>query len=200
VSDIAECPTDQPTNCKWLKPLGLRRNVHIMMWVSARLRASSSGGVTRARACGCVRRVCVCVCVCVCRRVHDDDDDARHIIINQSINPSIMKTPTAGAAPVRGYWDASEEGALRRAVQKHGIGAWEKMRNDPEFTALRCVDDDDDDAMRRRRWDDDDDAGIQPPHLSIDDDDESSRSRGAVVRVMRNGMARIMRRRVCVCV
>jgi hypothetical protein len=31
-----------------------------------------------------------------------------------------------------------------------------------------------------------DDAGIQPPHLSIDDD-ESSRSRGAVVRVMRNG-------------
>ena len=131
----------------------------------------------------------------------DDDDDARHIIINQSINQSIMKTPAGGgAAPVRGYWDASEEGALRRAVQKHGIGAWEKMRNDPEFTALRCVDDDDDDAMRRRRWDDDDDAGIQPPHLSIDDDDESSRSRGAVVRVMRNGMARIMRRRVCVCV
>ena len=67
-----------------------------------------------------------------------------------------MKTPTGGgAAPVRGYWDASEEGALRRAVQKHGIGAWEKMRNDPEFTALRCVDDDDDDdAMRRRRCDD----------------------------------------------
>jgi len=24
-------------------------------------------------------------------------------------------------------------------VRKHGIGAWEKMRNDPEFTALRCV-------------------------------------------------------------
>ena len=93
----------------------------------------------------CVRVRAASVCVCVCRRVHDDDDDARHIIINQSINPSIMKTPTAGAAPVRGYWDASEEGALRRAVQKHGIGAWEKMRNDPEFTALRCVDDDDDD-------------------------------------------------------
>jgi len=162
----------------------------------------SSAGVVvgRRHTRACVRVCAASVCVCVCRRVHDDDDDARHIIINQSINPSIMKTPTAGAAPVRGYWDASEEGALRRAVQKHGIGAWEKMRNDPEFTALRCVDDDDDDAMRRRRWDDDDDAGIQPPHLSIDDDDESSRSRGAVVRVMRNGMARIMRRRVCVCV
>ena len=112
-----------------------------------------------------------------------------------------MKTPTGGgAAPVRGYWDASEEGALRRAVQKHGIGAWEKMRNDPEFTALRCVDDDDATTMRRR-WDDDDDGtGIQPPHCIWVDDDESSRSRGAVVRVMRNGMARIMRRRVCVCV
>jgi hypothetical protein len=67
-----------------------------------------------------------------------------------------MKTPTGGgAAPVRGYWDASEEGALRRAVQKHGIGAWEKMRNDPEFTALRCVDDDDDDATTTMRRCDD---------------------------------------------
>ena len=28
---------------------------------------------------------------------------------------------------------------MKRAVRKHGIGAWEKMRNDPEFTALRCV-------------------------------------------------------------
>ena len=92
----------------------------------------------RAGVCG----ECVCVCVVA---TPDDDDDARHIIINQSTHQPIMKTPTAGAAPVRGYWDASEEGALRRAVQKHGIGAWEKMRNDPEFTALRCVDDDDDD-------------------------------------------------------
>ena len=116
----------------------------------------SSAGVVvgrrHTRACVRVCAASVCVCVCVCRRVHDDDDDARHIIINQSINPSIMKTPTAGAAPVRGYWDASEEGALRRAVQKHGIGAWEKMRNDPEFTALRCVDDDD----ATMRCDDDD--------------------------------------------
>ena len=45
----------------------------------------------------------------------------------------------ASSGSVRGYWDASEEGALRSAVQKHGIGAWEKMRNDPEFHALRCV-------------------------------------------------------------
>ena len=55
----------------------------------------------------------------------------------------VMATDTAsrgvGVGAVRGYWDASEERALRRAVQKHGIGAWEKMRNDPEFVALRCV-------------------------------------------------------------
>lgn len=45
-------------------------------------------------------------------------------------------TPGGG---VRGYWSQPEEQALKRAVRKHGIGAWEKMRNDPEFTALRCV-------------------------------------------------------------
>ena len=28
---------------------------------------------------------------------------------------------------------------LRAAVQKHGIGAWEKMRTDPDFKALRCA-------------------------------------------------------------
>ena len=44
--------------------------------------------------------------------------------------------PGGGA---RGYWSQPEEQALKRAVRKHGIGAWEKMRNDPEFTALRCV-------------------------------------------------------------
>lgn len=43
-----------------------------------------------------------------------------------------------GDAPARGYWRAEEEQALKRAVRKHGIGAWEKMRNDPEFAALRC--------------------------------------------------------------
>ena len=49
-------------------------------------------------------------------------------------------TATAAATTtVRGYWSENEEGALKRAVRKHGIGAWEKMRNDPEFTALRCV-------------------------------------------------------------
>ena len=50
-------------------------------------------------------------------------------------------TGKAGApgGGVRGYWSQPEEQALKRAVRKHGIGAWEKMRNDPEFTALRCV-------------------------------------------------------------
>jgi len=54
-------------------------------------------------------------------------------------------TTTAAAATaaatttVRGYWSENEEGALKRAVRKHGIGAWEKMRNDPEFATLRCV-------------------------------------------------------------
>ena len=39
----------------------------------------------------------------------------------------------------RGYWDATEEQALRDAVQKHGIGAWEKMRHDVDFKVLKCV-------------------------------------------------------------
>ena len=48
-------------------------------------------------------------------------------------------TTTAATTTVRGYWSENEEGALKRAVRKHGIGAWEKMRNDPEFATLRCV-------------------------------------------------------------
>ena len=47
-------------------------------------------------------------------------------------------TAADGGAPARGYWRGDEEQALKRAVRKHGIGAWEKMRNDPEFIALRC--------------------------------------------------------------
>ena len=39
--------------------------------------------------------------------------------------------------PFRGYWDDVEEQALRDAVQKHGIGAWEKMRHDVEFKVLK---------------------------------------------------------------
>jgi hypothetical protein len=35
--------------------------------------------------------------------------------------------------------DDEEEQALRDAVQKHGIGAWEKMRHDQEFRVLKCV-------------------------------------------------------------
>ncbi len=53
-----------------------------------------------------------------------------------------MATEGGTAVPgggARGYWSQPEEQALKRAVRKHGIGAWEKMRNDPEFTALRCV-------------------------------------------------------------
>jgi hypothetical protein len=39
----------------------------------------------------------------------------------------------------RGYWDAHEEEMLRRGVQKHGIGSWERIRHDPEFKVLKCV-------------------------------------------------------------
>lgn len=42
--------------------------------------------------------------------------------------------------PFRGYWDAHEEDQLRRGVQKHGIGSWERIRHDPEFKVLRCAD------------------------------------------------------------
>ena len=48
-------------------------------------------------------------------------------------------TAAGTTTTVRGYWSENEEGALKRAVRKHGIGAWEKMRNDPEFATLRCV-------------------------------------------------------------
>ena len=41
--------------------------------------------------------------------------------------------------PFRGYWDDEEEQALRDAVQKHGIGAWEKMRHDVDFKVLKYV-------------------------------------------------------------
>ena len=52
------------------------------------------------------------------------------------------KNATTSLSPtgtLRGYWQAEEETALRAAVQKHGIGAWEKMRTDPDFKALRCA-------------------------------------------------------------
>eukprot|EP00241_Pyramimonas_parkeae_P017589 CAMPEP_0114284184 /NCGR_PEP_ID=MMETSP0059-20121206/4517_1 /TAXON_ID=36894 /ORGANISM="Pyramimonas parkeae, Strain CCMP726" /LENGTH=842 /DNA_ID=CAMNT_0001404997 /DNA_START=292 /DNA_END=2817 /DNA_ORIENTATION=+ len=39
--------------------------------------------------------------------------------------------------PYRGYWDEAEEDCLRYAVQKHGIGAWERMRHDPDFRVLK---------------------------------------------------------------
>jgi hypothetical protein len=49
------------------------------------------------------------------------------------------KGAAAATLPFRGYWDDTEEQALRDAVQKHGIGAWEKMRHDVEFKVLKCV-------------------------------------------------------------
>jgi len=63
-------------------------------------------------------------------------------------------TTPGGTTSVRGYWSENEETALKRAVRKHGIGAWEKMRNDPEFVTLRC-------ATRR-------DAGDTPPIYLVD--------------------------------
>lgn len=33
-------------------------------------------------------------------------------------------------------WDAAEENALKAGVKKHGLGAWERIRTDPEFTIL----------------------------------------------------------------
>ncbi len=49
------------------------------------------------------------------------------------------KKKPAPQMPFRGYWDDKEEQALRDAVQKHGIGAWEKMRHDADFKVLKCV-------------------------------------------------------------
>lgn len=41
----------------------------------------------------------------------------------------------------RGYnvWSVEEEAALRDGVKKHGLGAWEVIRKDPEFIVLECV-------------------------------------------------------------
>ncbi len=38
----------------------------------------------------------------------------------------------------RGYnvWTPDEEAALRKGVVKHGLGAWEVIRKDPEFSVL----------------------------------------------------------------
>lgn len=36
-------------------------------------------------------------------------------------------------------WDATAEEALRSGVRKHGLGAWELIRKDPEFEILRYV-------------------------------------------------------------
>ena len=36
-------------------------------------------------------------------------------------------------------WRPEEEAALRQGVLKHGTGAWEVIRTDPEFTSLLYV-------------------------------------------------------------
>lgn len=33
-------------------------------------------------------------------------------------------------------WDGEAEEALRAGVRKHGLGAWELIRKDPEFETL----------------------------------------------------------------
>ena len=39
----------------------------------------------------------------------------------------------------RGYrvWDQAAEEALKAGVRKHGLGAWEHIRKDPQFAILR---------------------------------------------------------------
>lgn len=53
-----------------------------------------------------------------------------------AVRPADGRRPDMG---FRGYWDAHEEDLLRRGVQKHGIGSWERIRHDPEFKVLKCV-------------------------------------------------------------
>lgn len=36
-------------------------------------------------------------------------------------------------------WQTEEENALRAGVVKHGTGAWEVIRTDPEYNAILCV-------------------------------------------------------------
>lgn len=43
------------------------------------------------------------------------------------------------AKTTRAYrvWDGETEDALRAGVRKHGLGAWELIRKDPDFDILR---------------------------------------------------------------
>jgi hypothetical protein len=49
-----------------------------------------------------------------------------------------MSTPWPISVTCREYrvWDPAEENALRSGVRKHGLGAWERIRTDPEFHVL----------------------------------------------------------------
>jgi hypothetical protein len=36
-------------------------------------------------------------------------------------------------------WKSAEESALRAGVLKHGTGAWEVIRTDPDFSHILCA-------------------------------------------------------------
>ena len=81
-------------------------------------------------------------------RALEEEEDMKADKLEKKENVAASPPPKGGknattsitpAGTLRGYWQAEEETALRAAVQKHGIGAWEKMRTDPDFKALRCV-------------------------------------------------------------
>jgi hypothetical protein len=64
--------------------------------------------------------------------------------ISAKLSKPACKKPILTAASVlccscsREYrvWDAAEENALKAGVKKHGLGAWERIRTDPDFTIL----------------------------------------------------------------
>ena len=81
-------------------------------------------------------------------RALEEEEDMKADKLEKKENVAASPPPKGGknattsitpAGTLRGYWQAEEETALRAAVLKHGIGAWEKMRTDPDFKALRCV-------------------------------------------------------------
>jgi hypothetical protein len=48
----------------------------------------------------------------------------------------LVYVPPAHVCREYRVWDTAEETALRSGVKKHGLGAWERIRSDPEFDVL----------------------------------------------------------------
>lgn len=72
-------------------------------------------------------------CEVVCQVLHSSAS-----VSHSSVTSGVSDGLTMGKSIAREYriWDQPEEDALRAGVKKHGLGAWERIRTDPDFSAL----------------------------------------------------------------